>query len=432
MLMFSALLLLFAGVYFSFRTGFVQVRRFFRAMRVGGGAAGSGRGVSPFQAAATSLSATIGTGNIAGVAGAILLGGPGAVFWMWVSAFFGMALKAAEILIMLRFRGSGVGSPMRAIVRALPKRMHFLAGGVAFCGMLASVGMGDLVQVNALAESVQTLAKALDPAIAPARLRLVSLLTGVAVAAAIATASLGGAKRVGRIAALLVPAMSLLYVVFSFIVIGMNLPRVPGAFALILRAAFSPRAALGGAGGITVAAVIRTGIVRGVFTHEAGLGTAALAHGEADARDLSAQSLYGVFEVFFDTLLLCTLTALAILVSGVPLDYGSAAENGALVIRAFATVFGMRLSAVALSVSLFLFAFSSMLAFALYGTKCAVWLFGQRAYAPFLIVFLTGTVLGSVMELSLAWRIAEFVNALMALPNLAGMLLAARRMDLRI
>lgn len=432
-----SLLLLLAGAYFSVKTRFVQVRRFLPSVRAFFcGGAENGRTVSPFEAAATSLAATIGTGNIAGTAGALLLGGPGAIFWMWVSALLGMALKYAEILYAMRFRrrtagGGFAGGPMCYIERGLPARWHFLAPAFALCAALAALGMGNMAQVNTVAESVVTAARALAGGLSDRAARRVALLTGVAVALLIGRAVLGGSKRVGRAAALLVPLMSVLYIGGAAVVLLGRAEAVGPALLAIVRGAFSPEAALGGAAGITLDQAFRVGVARGVFTHEAGLGTAAIAHAAADGAAPERQALYGIFEVFLDTVVMCTLTALVVLVSGVPLDFGSDAAAGSIVAAAFATRFGGMGASLLLALLLLLFAFSSMLSFSLYGAQCAAYLFGPRAVRPYLAAYMGLCVLGAVAPLALAWRVSEVLNMCMALPNLLALVLLSRQQTKR-
>lgn len=430
-----ALLLLASGAYFTGKTRFVQLRRFLPSLAVFFRGAGrrDGRCVSPFEAASTSLAASLGAGNIAGVAGALLTGGPGAVFWMWISALLGMALKYAEILWAVRFRLRGpngwYGGPMVYIERGLPPRWRFLAILFALCGAFAALGMGNLAQVNTVAESVKTFFSALFGGLSPSAERRVAFATGVLVALFIALPLLGGSKRVGRFAALLVPFMSVLYIGGAVLVILQNTAAVFPALRAIVQSAFRPEAALGGAAGVTIMQTFRIGVSRGVFTHEAGLGTSAIAHAAADAASPQQQALYGIFEVFLDTIVICTLTALALLVSGIPLPYGNNALAGALVIDAFATRFGSTGASLFLALSLLLFAFSSMLGFSLYGSQCAAYLFGPRAVRPYLFLYIGLCILGALLPLALAWRVSEILNLLMAVPNLIALFLLSRRQD---
>ena len=428
-----ATILLLAAVTFSFRTRFVQFRRLGRALVLPlRGNADSSDGVSPFEAASTSLAATIGTGNIAGVAGALLLGGPGALLWLWVSALLGMGLKYAEIVIAMRYRRRGNdgvwrGGPMYCISYGLPKRYSILAILFSLCGMLVALGMGNLVQVNTVAESAEALYTVLSGRTGPQSLLYVRLTAGILAAALLALVLSGGAIRVGRAASLLVPVMSLLYLVFCFVILLARAPALPGVFRLIFESAFSPRAALGGTAGIGFLTTFRVGLSRGVFSHEAGLGTSAIAHSGAEGISPQDQGLFGVFEVFFDALL-CTLTGLTVLVSGITMPYGDASLNSTLVINAFSTRFSPALAAVFIAVSLLLFAFTSMTTFALYGARCAEFLFGsQHVQKIYYAVFLLVTILGALLPRSAAWEIGELLNAAMSIPNLTAMALLVRR-----
>ena len=427
-----ATILLLAAVTFSFRTRFVQFRRLGRALVLPlRGNADSSDGVSPFEAASTSLAATIGTGNIAGVAGALLLGGPGALLWLWVSALLGMGLKYAEIVIAMRYRRRGNdgvwrGGPMYCISYGLPKRYSILAILFSLCGMLVALGMGNLVQANTVAESAEALYTALSGRTGPQSLLYVRLTAGILAAVLLALVLSGGALRVGRAASLLVPVMSLLYLVFCFVILLARAPALPGVFRLILESAFSPRAALGGTAGIGFLTTFRVGLSRGVFSHEAGLGTSAIAHSGAEGISPQDQGLFGVFEVFFDALL-CTLTGLTVLVSGITMPYGDASLNSTLVINAFSTRFSPALAAVFIAVSLLLFAFTSMTTFALYGARCAEFLFGSHVQKIYYVVFLLVTILGALLPRSAAWEIGELLNAAMSIPNLTAMALLVRR-----
>lgn len=427
-----ATILLLAAVTFSFRTRFVQFRRLGRALVLPlRGNADSSDGVSPFEAASTSLAATIGTGNIAGVAGALLLGGPGALLWLWISALLGMGLKYAEIVIAMRYRRRGNdgvwrGGPMYCISYGLPKRYSILAILFSLCGMLVALGMGNLVQVNTVAESAEALYTVLSGRTGPQSLLFVRLTAGILAAALLALVLSGGALRVGRAASLLVPVMSLLYLVFCFVILLARAPALPGVFRLIFESAFSPRAALGGTAGIGFLTTFRVGLSRGVFSHEAGLGTSAIAHSGAEGTSPQDQGLFGVFEVFFDALL-CTLTGLTVLVSGITMPYGDASLNSTLVINAFSTRFSPALAAVFIAVSLLLFAFTSMTTFALYGARCAEFLFGSHVQKIYYVVFLLVTILGALLPRSAAWEIGELLNAAMSIPNLTAMALLVRR-----
>ncbi len=393
------LLLLLCGFALTLRLRFVQFRRPFSALN---SLTKPGLdGISPFQALSTSLGACIGTGNISGVAGAILLGGPGALVWMWLSAIVCSASKYAEIYYAQRFGGS----PMGYMARGLPRRLRFLAPLYAGLCLLASLTMGDLVQSNTVAEAVQAM-------LAPRDLRVA---TGLCLAALTALVTFGGARRVGRAASLLVPFMSGLYILGALALIGVNLPALPAAIRSIFLGALNPRALTGGAAGFLTA--FRIGLARGVFTHEAGMGTAALAHGATRAANSHKQALLGIFEVFFDTIVLCTLTGLAILVSGIPLPYGDASVNSSLVIEAFATMLGAPVSGLFITLALALFAFTSMLGFSLFGTVCAEYLGGPGTRLPFRLLFCALIVLGACIRPALVWRLTELLTLMMAAVN---------------
>lgn len=393
------LLLLVCGCALTLRLRFVQFRRPFYALRTLNRK--SADGVSPFEALATSLGGCIGTGNIAGVAGAILLGGPGALVWMWLSALICAASKYAEIYYAQRLGGS----PMDYMARGLPRFLRFLAPLYAFVCMIASLCMGNLVQANATAEAMHSVFSG-DSA---------RLITGLCLAALTALVTFGGAKRVGRSAAFLVPVMSILYLLATFVIIGVNISALPGAFYAILQGAIRPRALTGGVAGFLT--TFRVGIARGVFTHEAGMGTAALAHGAVRTKNPHTQALLGIFEVFFDTIVICTFTGLAILVSGVPLPYGDATLNGTLVIAAFSAVLGGKSAGILIAAALSLFALTTILSFSLFGTICAERLFGSKARLPFRLVFLALLVVGALIRPALAWRATELLTLLMAIVN---------------
>ena len=393
------LLLLACGGALTLRLRFVQFRRPFYALRTLGRQ--SEDGVSPFEALATSLGGCIGTGNIAGVAGAILLGGPGALIWMWLSAIICAASKYAEIYYAQRLGGS----PMDYMTNGLPRFLRFFAPLYALVCMITSLCMGNLVQANATAEAMQSVFAGDNT----------RLITGLCLAALTALITFGGAKRVGRAAAFLVPFMSILYLLGTFAVIGCNITALPGAFRAIIAGAIQPRALTGGVAGFLT--TFRVGMARGVFTHEAGMGTAALAHGAVRAKNPHTQALLGVFEVFFDTIVICSFTGLAILVSGVPLPYGDASVNGSLVIDAFSTALGGKAAGILIGAALSLFAVTTVLSFSLFGTICAERLFGPRARLPFRLVFLALLVVGALISPAFAWRATEVLTLLMALVN---------------
>ena len=421
------LLLIAAGVLFSVRTRFVQVRRFGEMLRLSLGALAGRKAakpgeVTPLQAMTTALAATVGTGNIAGVAGAIALGGPGAVFWMWISALLGMATKYAEVALAVRFRerapdGSFRGGPMYYI-QALGRGFKPLAAAFALLGALAAFGIGNMVQANTAAEAVSFAVTALFPAAGmeqPLRLTV-----GILAALAAGMALMGGAARIGRVTERLVPFMSALYALAALAVVLLNLPAAGRALVDIVASAFTPTAALGGAAGMGIQRALQCGMERGMFSHEAGMGSAPIAHAGAQGADPDRQGLLGVFEVFADTIVICTLTALAILASGVPVPYGGAA-GAELVIAAFGTAFGDGLAALMTAICLALFALSTILSWSLYGERCFAYLTGGRWTALYRTAFTGAVVLGAAMRLDVVWALSSTLNGLMAVPNLIAL-----------
>jgi len=426
-----AILLLTAAIRYSLRTRWIQLRRLGSILlQPFRNDADGGRGISAFEAAATSLAATIGTGNIAGVAGAVLLGGPGALFWIWISGLLGMALKYTEVFLAMRCRKRGAdgqwrGGPMYWIRFALPKQHHFLGIFFAVCGMLAALGMGDLIQVSSVAESMEALLLSLGNDASVLSMTALRLGTGILTAGILFGVLSGGIRRIGKVSAALVPVMSLVYLMLCCIVIVRQRSILSDVFQDILYGAFCPQAVLGAGTGIGFRKVFQVGLSRGIFSHEAGLGTAAIAHSCAENRSAHAQARYGAFEVFFDVLI-CTVTAIVILASSVPLPYGNAEINSGLVIDALATCFDKTAAAGIISLALMLFAFTSMTGFALYGSRCAEYLFGLRAVKPYYAVFLLIAVIGPVLPRSRAWEVSELLNAMLSIPNLIAMSLLLR------
>ena len=415
-------LLLVVGICISFATRFVQVRKLGASLKQVGRSVRKpqeGRGVSSFQAVCTALAATVGTGNIAGVAGAIALGGPGAVFWMWVSAFFGMATKYAEVVLALRFRKKGpdgqwLGGPMYYMRDGLGwKRAATL---FAFLAVLGSFGMGNIAQVNTIAGAVTEAARVYMPQRQPG---LVALVTGGIAAGLVALVTLGGAKRIGQVTAKLVPFMAAVYIGSSLAVILVHWRGLGQVFAAIFRGAFQPRAVLGGAAGVGLRQAVRWGVSRGIFSNEAGLGSAPMAHAAAEAKP-EEQGLFGIFEVFLDTVVLCSLTAVTILISGVSIPYGQAA-GAELATAALETVFGPWAAGIS-AASLSLLALATLISWNLYGAQCARYLWGSRGTQVYQIAYIFVILSGATMDLSAAWALADALNGLMALPNLAALL----------
>ncbi|MCI2058944.1 MAG: sodium:alanine symporter family protein [Oscillibacter sp.] len=425
------LLLIGGGVYLTVRLRFFQFTYFRRALqntvgrcfhrRERGAAPGS---ITPFQAMTTALAATVGTGSIVGVTGAIALGGPGAVAWMELSALVGMATKFSEVTLAVRYRernarGEWVGGPMYYIRRGLGKGWAWLGTVFALFGAAAAFGIGNLTQINSIASAASSAARVLFPAGGAADYT-VCLGAGVVMGCACALTYLGGVRRIGAVTEKLVPVMALAYLAACLAVISLYAGRLPGVFREILAGAVSPRSAVGGVVGITLRDAMSRGVSRGIFSNEAGLGSAPIAHASADTPGPVQQGLYGIFEVFMDTVVICTLTALVILTSGVSIPYGT--DPGvALANQAFGAVFGPGAS-VAVAVGIILFAGSTLLSWGLYGIRCAEYLLGPGAVVPYEILFCIVTVLGSVTELSVAWEIADTLNGLMAVPNMIAVL----------
>jgi len=383
--------------------------------------------VSPFKAMCTALAASIGTGNIAGVSGAIAIGGPGAVFWMWISALVGMCTKYSEVTLAVKYRernerGDWVGGPMYYIKNGLGKNWKWLAAVFAVFGGLASFGIGNLTQVNTIAGTVNEAISGFV-ATSESQQNLIALAIGVICAVIVFVVLVGGIQRIGDVCALLVPVMAILYVAASVIVILFNITAIPHAFAAIFQGAFSPSSVAGGLAGVGIQKAITKGVGRGIFSNEAGLGSAPIAHAAADVDDPVAQGIYGVFEVFMDTIVVCTMTALVVLL-GVGVDnitYG-VDQGAALTIAGFKTVFGGVLPGVIVALCLSLFALSTVLTWGLYGTRCFEFLFGQKAGKIYQVIFAIFVVVGATMELEIAWHIADTLNGLMAIPNLIAVI----------
>ncbi len=421
------ILLVGTGVYYTIRCGGIQFKWFGYIMKNTIGKifekkeAGEGA-VTPFQAVCTALAATVGTGNIAGVTGAIALGGPGAVFWMWISALFGMCTKFAEVTLAIHFRerndkGDWVGGPMYYISKGLGKNWKWLGSLFALFGMLAAFGIGNMTQINSIVTSISGTINSFTPI----NVNTANLIIGIIVAIFCAIVLIGGLKRIGQVTEKLVPFMAVIYILSALIIFFAHIGNIGNVLRSIFVGAFTPSAVVGGAAGITISAAVKRGVGRGVFSNEAGLGSAPIAHAAADTDSAVRQGCFGVFEVFADTIVICTLTAFAVLMSGTPINFGQAA-GADLTIAAFGTTFG-RVGGIIISVGLTLFATSTILSWCLYGTRCAEFLFKTtKIIKPYQVIFCLIIVLGAVTELSLVWDIADTLNGLMALPNLVGLL----------
>ena len=417
----ALIFILGVGLYLSIRTGFPQIRLFPLAFRsfIHKFRPNKGeKGVSAMQALCTALAATVGTGNIAGVAGAITLGGPGAIFWMWVCALLGMATKFAEATLAVRYRvtvdGEYAGGPMYMILRGMHKKWHFLAILYAFFGIIAAFGVGNATQINAVITGVNDAISAFGGT--PTAVG--NLLMGVFLAAILSAMLLGGARRIGQVAEMLVPFAAAAYLLLGAVVLIARFQAIPAAFTMIFQGAFAPKAITGGALGSMFCA-LRTGVSRGVFTNEAGMGTASIAHAGAEVDHPCQQGLMGIMEVFLDTIVICTITALVILVSGVPIPYGTDA-GASLTISAFETVCGSWVS-VFIAAALCCFAFATVLGWGLYGARCAQFLFGNNVWKKFVFFQAAAVILGAVLNTATIWSVCEIVNGLMAIPNLIAL-----------
>ena len=417
------------GLYLSIRTRFLQIRKFPYSMKVTLGRMmkkkeASDGALTPFQAVCTALAATVGTGNVAGVAGAIAIGGPGAVFWMWISALLGMCTKFAEVTLAVHFRetnaqGDLVGGPMYYIKNGLDKKWHFLAYLFAAFGVLAVFGTGNATQVNTITTAIDSALSSFNVLPADA-VKLVNLIIGVALAIIIALILIGGIKRIGNVTSKLVPFMAIMYIVLALGVIIFHIKSVPAVFASIIEGAFNPASVTGGVVGSFFMSM-KKGVSRGIFSTEAGLGTGSIAHACADTKKPVKQGFFGIFEVFVDTIIICTMTALVILCSGVPVNYGEAA-GAELTISGFTAVYGSWVS-VFTAVAMCCFAFSTIIGWGLYGTRCIEFLFGSRSNKPFMVLYSLTAIVGATMNLGLMWSIAETFNGLMVIPNLIAVFL---------
>ena len=417
------------GLFLSIRTRFLQIQKFPYAMKVTLGRMlkkreASDGALTPFQAVCTALAATVGTGNVAGVAGAIAIGGPGAVFWMWVSALLGMCTKFFEVTLAVHFRetnaqGELVGGPMYYIKNGLSKHWQWLAYLFSAFGVLTVFGTGNATQVNTIVTAIDSALYNYD-LVSEQSVGMLNLVLGVILAALIALILLGGIKRIGQVTEKLVPFMAVMYIVLALGVVLLHLNAVPQVFSAVITGAFRPAAVTGGAVGSFFLSM-KKGVSRGIFSNEAGLGTGSIAHACADTRKPVKQGFFGIFEVFVDTIVICTLTALVILCSGVTVGYGQAA-GAELTISGFTATYGGWVS-IFTAIAMCCFAFSTILGWGLYGTRCIEFLFGSRVNKPFMVVYSLVAIVGATMNLGLMWSIAETFNGLMLIPNLVAVFL---------
>ena len=419
-------LLIGTGVFLTFRTGWVQVRWFGYAMKNTVGSLfkkkseETGENLSAFQAVCTAMAGTVGTGNIAGVTGAIFVGGPGAVFWMWVSAFFGMCTKYSEIALAMKYRetdekGAYRGGPMYYIQNGLGKAWKPLAILFAILGGLTSFGIGNIAQTSEIAGALNSL------------IGLPALASGVLLAVVIAFVVFGGVKRVGQVTSYMVPFMSIFYVIAGLAVIILRLPEVPAAFATIVKSAFSFEAVGGGVGGYAIMLAMRQGFARGVFSNEAGMGSAPIAHAATNTKEPAEQAMWGIFEVFFDTIIICSITGLTVVLSGIYTDaagLSAYASKGAAAVAAFTSILPGTLGGTVIQISLVFFALSTILSWSYYGERRWGYVTnGSKVFDKcYKTVFVLITIVAATGSGTLMWDISDTLNGLMAIPNLIALL----------
>ena len=424
------------GIYFTIRSHGFQFRHFGLIMKetigkifvkteVREGA------LSPVQAMTTALAGTVGTGSIAGVTSAIAIGGPGAVFWMWLSALFGMCTKFAEVTLAVRYRekneaGEYVGGAMYYIKNGLGQKWAWLGGLFALFATLASFGIGNMTQINTIASSVGSIFTSFNPELfAPdsGTVHIIYLIVGITVAALTALVLFGGLQSIGKATEAIVPVMALAYIICAMIIVVFNAGNLLPILGQIFRGAFDPASIGGGLAGTGIMTVIQRGIVRGVFSNEAGLGSAPIAHASANTDHPVRQGMFGAFEVFAATLVICTLTAMAVLCSGAAAGaYGNANAGADLTIAAFSTVMGSRIASIVIAICITMFAFSTILSWSLYGTRTVEYLLGSRSILPYKFLFLMIINVVATTKLSTVWLVADNLNALMIIPNLIAIL----------
>lgn len=420
-------LLVGTGVYLSWRCGWIQIRKFGFILKHTIGTLfqksekNHGKNLSPFQAMSTALAGTVGTGNIAGVTGAIFLGGPGAVFWMWVSAFFGMCTKYAEIALSIRYReiepdGTHKGGPMYYIEKGLGPVFKPLAVVFALLAGVASFGIGNIAQSSEIGSAMESM------------FGVKPLITGVVLAVVVGVVILGGVQRIGQVASYLVPLMAAFYILAGVGVLALRITDVPAALMTIFKSAFSVDAVGGGMFGYGLMLAMRHGFARGVFSNEAGLGSAPIAHAASSTEEPVEQAIWGVFEVFVDTVIICTITALTVILSGVytaPGGLESFGSNGAAAVAAFNSILPGTLGGGIIHISLLFFSFSTILGWSYYGERCWGYLTGENktVLTIYKLLFAAMCVVGTMGSGSLMWNISDTLNGMMAIPNLIALLL---------
>lgn len=420
------LVLVLVGGLLTLATGFVQIHRFPTAVRMAlrgalnrdSATSASSGTITQFQALSTALASTVGNGNIGGVATAILIGGPGAIFWMWVTAAVGMATKYAEAVLGVHYRvtretGELASGPMYYISQGIPNKAlgRILAYLFAFFGACAALfGTGNMAQSNTIARTFAEATRSLVGFDVPL------WVPGILITTAVGLVLVGGIRRIASVAERLVPTMIVLYVFTAAVYIVLNLTEVPSVFRLIVSNAFNPAAAIGGFAGASVASVIAAGVSRGVLSNEAGMGSAPIAHGIAKVNHPAEQGVIGIFEVFVDTIIVCSMTAFVILTSGLWTEPAYQGSSGDLTAAALST--SVPLASVVVALCSFLFGFSTLIGWSYYGEKCVEFMFGSKIVRPYRILFTIMILIGSVVSVPLVWAIGTLLNGFMALPNL--------------
>ena len=410
---FTLVLLLGVGIYLSLGLKLMpwrQLSNAFKHLIVGRSSQGDGD-IPPFQALMTAMSATVGTGNIAGVATAIFIGGPGAIFWMWITALFGMATKYAEAVLAVKYRetdddGRFVGGPMYYIKNGLGTKWHWLGFLFALFGTIAAFGIGNMVQSNSVADALHS------------NFAVDTNLTGIVIAGLAALVILGGIKRIGTVASKLVPIMAIFYITGSLIIIFANITEVPAALAIIVDSAFNGHAAVGGFTGATIMMAIQFGIARGIFSNEAGLGSAPIAHAAAQTNNPVRQGMIGMLGTFIDTIIICTMTALVIIISGA----WTSGETGAS-LSSLAYASSLPLGEYVITFGLVIFAFTTILGWSYYGERCAEFIFGTKIILPYRLLWIAAVFIGASQKVNLIWILADVMNGFMAIPNLIALAL---------
>lgn len=410
---FTLVLLLGVGIYLSVGLKLMpwcQISHAFKYLVHGRKSEGEGE-IPPFQALMTAMSATVGTGNIAGVATAIFIGGPGAIFWMWITALFGMATKYAEAVLAVKYRetddlGRFVGGPMYYIKNGLGKKWYWLGFLFALFGTIAAFGIGNMVQSNSVADALHS------------NFGVDTSMTGIVIAALAALVILGGIKRIGTVASKLVPIMAIFYIIGSLIIIFANITEVPAALTIIIDSAFNGHAAVGGFTGATIMMAIQFGIARGIFSNEAGLGSAPIAHAAAQTNNPVRQGLIGMLGTFIDTIIICTMTALVIIISGA----WTSGETGAS-LSSLAYASSIPLGEYIITFSLVIFAFTTILGWSYYGERCAEFIFGTKIIWPYRFLWIAAVFIGASQKVNLIWILADVMNGFMAIPNLIALAL---------